>query len=104
MPKANLEAYKEMARIGGAHHERLDGRGYPRGLKAEAIEPETRIVSVADVFDALTADRPYRKAMPIPKALEIMRADLGTAFDPVCFDALERALTVLEGGLARAAA
>lgn len=101
---ARVAAFHEMARIGGAHHERLDGRGYPRGLKAEAIEPETRIVSVADVFDALTADRPYRKAMPIPKALEIMRADLGTAFDPVCFDALERALTVLEGGLARAAA
>ena len=81
-----------MALIGGAHHERLDGRGYPRGLEATGIAPETRIVSVADVFDALTADRPYRAAMPVPKALAIMRDDVGRAFDPDCFAALERAL------------
>lgn len=98
-----VAAFSELARIGGAHHERLDGRGYPRGLVADEIEPETRIVSVADVFDALTADRPYRKAMPIPKALDIMRADLGTAFDPDCFAALEGALAEIEGDLARAA-
>ena len=87
-----VSPFREMARIGGAHHERLDGRGYPRGLGADAIEPETRIVSVADVFDALTADRPYRAAMPVPKALAIMREDIGRAFDPECFAALERAL------------
>ena len=87
-----VTAFRDMARIGGAHHERLDGRGYPRGLAAEAIEAETRIVSVADVFDALTADRPYRAAMPVPKALAIMREDVGRAFDPDCFAALERAL------------
>ncbi|KQO66673.1 metal-dependent phosphohydrolase [Methylobacterium sp. Leaf87] len=98
-----VAAFRELARIGGAHHERLDGRGYPRGLVADEIEPETRIVSVADVFDALTADRPYRKAMPIPKALDIMRADLGTSFDPECFAALERALAEIEGDLAQAA-
>lgn len=98
-----VAAFRELARIGGAHHERLDGRGYPRGLVAHEIEPETRIVSVADVFDALTADRPYRKAMPVSKALDIMRSDLGTAFDPECFAALERALTEIEGDLARAA-
>ena len=100
---ARVGAFNEMARIGGSHHERLDGKGYPRGLKAEAIPLETRIVSVADVFDALTADRPYRSAMPLEKALSIMRADLGTAFDPVCFSALERALAAIEGDLARAA-
>ncbi|MCJ2047314.1 HD-GYP domain-containing protein [Methylobacterium sp. J-078] len=98
-----VAVFREMARIGGAHHERLDGRGYPRGLTAEAIELETRIVSVADVFDALTADRPYRKAMPVAKALDVMRADLGTAFDLECFAALERVLTEIEGDLARAA-
>lgn len=100
---SRVAVFHDMARIGGGHHERLDGRGYPRGLKGDAIAPETRIVSVADVFDALTADRPYRAAMPLEKALEIMRADLGTAFDPACFAALERALTAIEGDLARAA-
>ena len=100
---ARVAAFHEMALIGGGHHERLDGKGYPRGLKGDAIAPETRIVSVADVFDALTADRPYRAAMPLEKALGIMRADLGTAFDPDCFAALERALAAIEGDLARAA-
>ena len=95
--------FHEMASIGGGHHERLDGKGYPRGLTGDAIAPETRIVSVADVFDALTADRPYRSAMSLEKALGIMRADLGTAFDPNCFAALERALASIQGDLARAA-
>ncbi|MEA1834442.1 HD-GYP domain-containing protein [Methylobacterium durans] len=100
---ARVSAFCDMARIGGGHHERLDGKGYPRGLEGEEIEPETRIVSVADVFDALTADRPYRTAMPTERALEIMRADVGTAFDPACFAALERVLTVIENDLTRAA-
>ena len=95
--------FRDMARIGGAHHERLDGRGYPRGLCAEDIEPETRIVSVADVFDALTADRPYRPAMPVQKALEIMREDVGHAFDPTCFEALERAILAMDRKLGIAA-
>ncbi len=98
-----VSSFREMARIGGSHHERLDGRGYPRGLVAEAIDPETRIVSVADVFDALTADRPYRAAMPVAKALAIMRDDVGRAFDPDCFAALERALERVTVELARVA-
>lgn len=100
---ARVPAFRDMARIGGSHHERLDGKGYPRGLAGDALPLETRIVSVADVFDALTADRPYRAAMPLEKALGIMRADLDKAFDPVCFTALERALLAIEGDLARAA-
>lgn len=93
---SRIAVFHEMARIGGGHHERLDGKGYPKGLAADAIAIETRIMSVADVFDALTANRPYRAAMPIPKALGIMAADLGTAFDPACFAALERALEALD--------
>lgn len=87
-----IGAFEGAAAIGGQHHERLDGRGYPYGLDAGRIGTETRIVSVADVFDALTADRPYRAALPLDRALSIMAADVGHAFDPDCFAALGRAL------------
>lgn len=87
-----IAIFKDVAHIGGGHHERLDGGGYPNGLRGDQIDLDTRIVTVADVFDALTADRPYREAMPIDQALTIMRADLGTAFDPKVFAALEQAL------------
>lgn len=89
---SRIGAFAELARIGGAHHERLDGKGYPRGLRGDEICPATRIVSTADVFDALTADRPYRAAMPIAKALAIMDGDVGTALDPDCVNALKRSL------------
>lgn len=95
---SRIQAFAELAEIGGAHHERLDGKGYPKGLSAERIGLETRIVTTADIFDALTADRPYRAAMPVSKALEIMRADVGTAIDTACFAALEAALAALETG------
>ena len=93
---SRIGAFEELARIGGAHHERLDGKGYPRGLTGEEIGRETRIISVADVFDALTADRPYRAAMPVSKAMGILEAEIGTAFDPACVDALRRALDRIE--------
>jgi putative two-component system response regulator len=57
------------------HHERLDGRGYPDGLAGDAIPRLAQIVTIADVFDALTTDRPYRKAIPPRRALAIMRAE-----------------------------
>lgn len=100
---SRVPVFSELAHIGGAHHERLDGQGYPRGLRGNQIDLDTRIVSVADVFDALTADRPYRAAMPVSKALEIMRADVNTAFDPVCFAALENGIRTIEGNLSSAA-
>jgi HD-GYP domain-containing protein (c-di-GMP phosphodiesterase class II) len=86
---AGVTAFGEMAEVGGGHHEKLDGTGYPRGLVGEAIGLPTRIVSVADVCDALTARRPYRDAIEVPRALEMMRRDVGTAFDATCFGALE---------------
>ncbi len=89
---SGVAVFSDMASVARGHHERLDGRGYPDNLTAERIPLETRIVTVADVFDALTAERPYRAAMPVGQALEIMRKDLGTAFDPVCFAALTTAL------------
>jgi putative nucleotidyltransferase with HDIG domain len=87
-----IGAFAELARVAGAHHERLDGRGYPRGLGAEQIALETRIITTADVFDAISADRPYRAAVPIPQTLEMMRAAVGTAIDPLCFEALEQVI------------
>jgi HD-GYP domain-containing protein (c-di-GMP phosphodiesterase class II) len=63
--------------IAGSHHERLDGSGYPRGLKSDEIRVETRMMSIADIFDALTAsDRPYKKAVPVDKALDIIRYEV----------------------------
>ena len=70
------------------HHERIDGSGYPLGLKGEDIPLGARIICVADVFDALTSDRVYRKAFDTAKALEIMNGESGKTFDPVllkCF-------------------
>lgn len=87
-----IDAFRELAAIAGAHHERLDGSGYPRGLAAEEIRIETRIITTADIFDAITASRPYRGAIPIPQALEMMRKTVGTALDPACYDALVRAV------------
>ena len=93
---SRIAAFQDLARIAGDHHERLDGKGYPRGITGDDISLETRIITVADIFDALTADRPYRAAMPVSKALEILRADVGTAVDGRCFAALERAMARLE--------
>jgi HD-GYP domain-containing protein (c-di-GMP phosphodiesterase class II) len=59
--------------IAGSHHEKLDGSGYPRGLRGDEIRIESRIMTIADIFDALTAsDRPYKKAVPLQKALDIL--------------------------------
>jgi putative nucleotidyltransferase with HDIG domain len=89
---SHIAAFADLARVAGSHHERLDGTGYPRGLAGDALDRDTRIVAIADVFDALTADRPYRAAMPVAEAFAIMRADVGGKFDPDCFAALERAV------------
>ena len=87
-----IAAFADLAKIAGAHHERLDGRGYPNGLFGEEIGMDTRIISTADVFDALTADRPYRAAMPLAKAFSILDEDAGKSHDPICIAALKRAI------------
>lgn len=68
------------------HHERWDGKGYPHGLAGSDIHIYGRIVMVADVFDALTSERPYKKPFPLEKAFEIMQGDRGIFFDPELFD------------------
>ncbi|HET7418077.1 MAG TPA: HD domain-containing phosphohydrolase [Solirubrobacterales bacterium] len=76
------------ARIALTHHERFDGTGYPQGLAGEEIPIEGRIVAVADAFDALLSERPYRPALGLDEAFEAIRAGRGTQFDPEVADAL----------------
>jgi len=73
-------------------HERWDGNGYPDGLAAEAIPLLARIVMVVDAFEAMTGDRPYRKGMPREEALERLRTNAGTQFDPSVVRAFVKAL------------
>ena len=92
---SRIGAFAELAQVASAHHERLDGGGYPRGLSADRISLETRIITTADIFDAISADRPYRGAVPIDETLAIMGETVGTAIDPLCFEALRQ---VVEAG------
>ncbi len=78
----SIEALKPAARIVYHHHEHYDGSGYPEGIKGEDIPLESRILQVADIFHALTSDRIYRKAMPLEKAISIIREETGTNIDP----------------------
>jgi putative two-component system response regulator len=80
------------ATIALSHHEKWDGSGYPRGVAGEAIPIEGRIVAIADVFDALTSDRVYRKAFAVEEAVRIMREQRGRHFDPVLLDAFMEVL------------
>jgi HD-GYP domain-containing protein (c-di-GMP phosphodiesterase class II)/CheY-like chemotaxis protein len=81
------------ATIALSHHEKWDGGGYPRGLAGETIPIEGRIVAIADVFDALTSDRVYRKAFSIEEAVTMMTAQRGRHFDPTLLDAFLEVLT-----------
>lgn len=93
---SRIAAFQDLAVIAGAHHERLDGKGYPRGIDETELGLETRIVTAADIFDALTADRPYRGPLPVSKAFEIMTEGLGVSIDPLCLDALQRGIAQME--------
>jgi HD-GYP domain-containing protein (c-di-GMP phosphodiesterase class II) len=78
----------DIAPIAAAHHERLDGTGYPLGLADDQIRRETRIITVCDFYDALSSDRPYRAAMDPAEALAVIECDIGTAVDGACVEAL----------------
>ncbi|MCA1702401.1 MAG: response regulator, partial [Actinobacteria bacterium] len=92
------ELLKLAAVIALSHHERVDGNGYPNGLAGDDIPCAARVASIADVFDALTTDRVYRKAFDLTKALEIMKEGRGTQFDAqlldVFFDSISDVLTI----------
>lgn len=78
--------FKRLATITGAHHERMDGKGYYKGLSGDQISLESRIITTADIFDACISDRPYRKGMPLEKVLSIMDDLRGIAIDDRCMD------------------
>jgi putative nucleotidyltransferase with HDIG domain len=87
-----VACFRSIVETAASHHERLDGRGYHRGLAAFDLSRPARILAVADIFEALTAERPYRAAMPAEQALDIVRSERGTGLCPAAVEALERAV------------
>jgi HD-GYP domain-containing protein (c-di-GMP phosphodiesterase class II) len=89
---ARMHAYRECVDLIRHHHERWDGRGYPSGLPAEQIPLGARIMAVADSLDAMTTDRPYRKALTFDEAISEIRRNASRQFDPLVVDAFFAAL------------
>lgn len=88
----NIEELKNIRKIVRHHHEKYDGTGYPDRLAKEEIPLGARIVSVADAFDAMTSNRPYRKALSIERAINILIEEKGRQFDPTVVDAFVKYL------------
>ena len=91
MPKISM-----LQNIVWCHHEAIDGSGYPQGLKGDEIPLEARIVSVADVFDALTSARPYKQAWSNDEAMAFLKSKSPAKFDLQCVTALANKLTRVE--------
>jgi HD-GYP domain-containing protein (c-di-GMP phosphodiesterase class II) len=87
-----VACFEPLAPVAGAHHERLDGSGYPRGLRAADLTLPMRVLAVADVYEALTAERPYRHALSEEEALAIIRRDVPDRLDPDAYGALVAAI------------
>jgi HD-GYP domain-containing protein (c-di-GMP phosphodiesterase class II) len=87
-----VDDYVEIAGAVRHHHERIDGAGYPDRRRGDEIPLMARIVGVADAYNAMTSDRPYRKAMPTTVAASRLRAAAGTQFDPAVVAAFEALL------------
>lgn len=85
----NVKSFEEVAKIVRSHHERFDGKGYPYGLKGQAIPLSGRIMAIADVYDALISNRVYRKAMSQEETCKIIREGNGTQFDPLIIEAFK---------------
>jgi putative nucleotidyltransferase with HDIG domain len=86
----NIRGFDQLAYIAAAHHERLDGTGYPEGLTAESMSIPARIIAVADVYQALTEKRPYRESLPLDVVFEMMDRDVPHRLDPECLRALKQ--------------
>lgn len=89
-----VPGFVSVAAVAASHHERMDGRGYHRGVDAGELPLAARVLAVADVCEALTADRPYRAGMPIERAFEIIVSDVGTALCPVAVNGLRQWLSL----------
>jgi putative nucleotidyltransferase with HDIG domain len=100
-----ITGFEDLAFVASSHHERLDGRGYYRGLRGAQLPLGARILAVSDIFEALTADRPYRPALPQETALKIMSRDRRIGLCDDCFEALSRSVADdrSEAGLRQAA-
>ena len=94
--ESETELITTAIKVAGAHHERWDGLGYPRKLSGESIPIEARIMSVADVFDALVSNRPYKKGWSVDEAYEEIVKQSGTAFDPHVVEAFVAERQVFE--------
>ena len=100
----HVKGFVWLAFASAAHHERLDGSGYCRGLEAEQLPDLSRVLAVADVYDALSTVRPYRHALTQPEVFAIMDRDDGKGFDSECLAALRCVVEDMGGeGLRKAA-
>jgi putative two-component system response regulator len=97
---APLKSFRLVLPIIRHHHEKLDGSGYPDGLRGDAIPVTARVLQIVDVYDALTTDRPYKKAFPIVDALQTMKEEVAKGWwDPHIFDHFEQLLRSSAAGL-----
>ncbi len=102
---APLKSFRLVLPIIRHHHEKFDGSGYPDGLRAETIPVSARILQIVDVFDALTTERPYKKALSISDAMQTMREEVGKGWwDPAIFSEFEQLIARDTTGFAKAAA
>ncbi|MEO9101108.1 MAG: HD domain-containing phosphohydrolase [Rhodoferax sp.] len=89
---ARTGPFQELTCVAAPHHDRLDGKGYPNAPLSNAITLESRIITTDDIFDAISADRPYRPGLPLAKTPAIMAHEVGSAIEPLCFEALKSLL------------
>jgi putative nucleotidyltransferase with HDIG domain len=95
-----ISAFRDLARVAGEHHEKLDGSGYPYGLSGKQLSLESRIIAVADVYGALSEERPYRAGLSLNTIAGIMKKDVPGKLDARCFEALMDGLSLTTSGIA----
>ncbi|HEU4339331.1 MAG TPA: HD domain-containing phosphohydrolase [Planctomycetota bacterium] len=94
---SRISCFSDVAELAGAHHEKLDGSGYFRGLTVDRLTLAARTIPVADIFEALTADRPYRAGLSKAEVFKIMKPQAGVSISKECFDALDAFLLTIDG-------